>query len=305
MQTMKLGEVTISRVIEIDRSSFPTASMLPGSSAEVIAGHHRWLKPHFFDETDGRSRRRASRPTSCVRREHTILIDTGVGNGKSAPTNPVWNMRHGHPTSTISPPPASRRSSVDYVRLHPLCTSTTWAGTRGSWTGAGCPTFPNARYVIAGRGVGVLAARARGRRGSRAASPTASLPVVEAGQARSRRQRLTRWAAHLTLRAVRAATRPVTSACASRTSAGERGLLRRSHAPHRAGGRAPVERAASATTRAQAAATRGAPSSSATPIPAYLILAAHFPHPGRIVRDGDGHRFEPVMLDAYRGGEGA
>jgi glyoxylase-like metal-dependent hydrolase (beta-lactamase superfamily II) len=29
-----------------------------------------------------------------------------------------------------------------------------------------------------------------------------------------------------------------------------------------------------------------------------LVLPAHFPHPGRIVRAGDGHRFEPVMLDA-------
>jgi len=29
-----------------------------------------------------------------------------------------------------------------------------------------------------------------------------------------------------------------------------------------------------------------------------LVLPAHFPHPGRIVRGGDGHRFEPVMLDA-------
>src|SRR6185295_9952625 len=29
-----------------------------------------------------------------------------------------------------------------------------------------------------------------------------------------------------------------------------------------------------------------------------LVLPAHFPHPGRVVRDGDGHRFEPIMLDA-------
>jgi hypothetical protein len=29
-----------------------------------------------------------------------------------------------------------------------------------------------------------------------------------------------------------------------------------------------------------------------------LVLAAHFPHPGRIVRDGASHRFEPVTLDA-------
>jgi len=29
-----------------------------------------------------------------------------------------------------------------------------------------------------------------------------------------------------------------------------------------------------------------------------LVLPAHFPHPGRIVRDGDSHRFEPLELDA-------
>ena len=28
-----------------------------------------------------------------------------------------------------------------------------------------------------------------------------------------------------------------------------------------------------------------------------LVLPAHFPHPGRIVRGDGGHRFEPVMLD--------
>ena len=53
MPPMKLGEVTISRVIEIDRSSFPTASMLPDSTAEAIAAHHHWLKPHFVDERTG------------------------------------------------------------------------------------------------------------------------------------------------------------------------------------------------------------------------------------------------------------
>ena len=28
-----------------------------------------------------------------------------------------------------------------------------------------------------------------------------------------------------------------------------------------------------------------------------LVLPAHFPHPGRVVRDGASHRFEPVMLE--------
>src|SRR5437870_988145 len=94
MQTMKLGEVTVSRVIEIDRSSFPTASMLPDSQADVIAGHHRWLKPHFFDERTGDL---ASRIQTYVVRtpRHTVLIATGVGNDKPRPRAPAWNMRTG------------------------------------------------------------------------------------------------------------------------------------------------------------------------------------------------------------------
>ena len=43
MSALKLGDVTVSRIIEIDRSSFPTASMLPDSTPDAIARHHGWL----------------------------------------------------------------------------------------------------------------------------------------------------------------------------------------------------------------------------------------------------------------------
>ena len=50
---MKLGEVTITPVVEIGRSSFPTASRSPDSRADAVAAHYGWLKPHFFDEAVG------------------------------------------------------------------------------------------------------------------------------------------------------------------------------------------------------------------------------------------------------------
>jgi len=50
MHTFTLGDISISRIVEIGRSSFPTAQMLPESDAGRITSHHRWLKPHFFDE---------------------------------------------------------------------------------------------------------------------------------------------------------------------------------------------------------------------------------------------------------------
>lgn len=49
MQTLTLGDVTIQRVIEIARSSYATAKMLPTG----IARHMSWIRPDFFDEATG------------------------------------------------------------------------------------------------------------------------------------------------------------------------------------------------------------------------------------------------------------
>jgi glyoxylase-like metal-dependent hydrolase (beta-lactamase superfamily II) len=146
MQTMKFGEVTISRVIEIDRSSFPTASMLPRSSADVIAGHHRWLKPHFFDERTGDL---ASRIQTYVVKtpRHTILIDTGVGNDKARTLAPAWNMRTGGSYLDDLAAVGVTPEQVDFVVCTHLHVDHVGWNTRlenGKWV----PTFPNAKYVM-------------------------------------------------------------------------------------------------------------------------------------------------------------
>jgi glyoxylase-like metal-dependent hydrolase (beta-lactamase superfamily II) len=145
---MKLGEVTIARVIEIDRSSFPTASMLPEVRRPgVIAVHHRWLKPHFFDERTGDL---ASRIQTYVVRtpRHTILIDTGVGNGKRATRRRLWNMRTGHYLDDLAAVGVTPEQVDIVVCTHLHVDHVGW-NTRwkdGRWV----PTFPNASYVIAG-----------------------------------------------------------------------------------------------------------------------------------------------------------
>ena len=147
MQTMKLGDVTIARVIEIDRSSFPTASMLPDSTAEAVAAHYHWLKPHFFDERTGDL---ASRIQTYVVRtpRHTVLIDTGVGNDKTRMGAPAWHMRASSYLDDLAAVGVTPEQ-VDFV----LCThlhvdhvgwNTRWRD--GRWV----PTFPKAKYVIAG-----------------------------------------------------------------------------------------------------------------------------------------------------------
>ena len=92
MTTITLGPVSISRVVEIGRSSFPTAMMLPDSTEQAIAAHLSWLKPDFFDEATGDIGSRIQ--TYIVRTpKHTILVDTGVGNDKPRPENAAWHQR--------------------------------------------------------------------------------------------------------------------------------------------------------------------------------------------------------------------
>ena len=147
MKSMKLGEVAISRVVEIGRSSFPTTSMLPESTAEAIARHHAWLKPAFWDEaTDDLG----SRIQSYVVRtpEHTILMDTCVGNDKHREGAPAWHMRKGSYLDDLAAA-GVRPEDVDFVVCTHLHIDHVGWNTRlvgGRWV----PTFPKATYVFVG-----------------------------------------------------------------------------------------------------------------------------------------------------------
>ncbi len=147
MSTLELGDVTVTRVIEIDRSSFPTASMLPDSTPDAIARHHHWLRPHFWDDRTGDLASRVG--TYIVKTpRHTVLIDTGVGNDKPRAGSPVWHMRQGAYLDDLHAAGVTP-GQVDVV----LCThlhvdhvgwNTRLVGAR--WV----PTFPNALYIFAG-----------------------------------------------------------------------------------------------------------------------------------------------------------
>ena len=139
MPTIRLGPVSITRVVEIGRSTYPTAQMLPDSSADAIARHHHWLRPHFWDESTGDLGSRIQTFVVNTPR-HTVLIDTGVGNGKTRTANPVWNMRQ----SAFLDDLAAAGVTPDQVDVV-VCThlhvdhvgwNTRWAD--GTWV----PTFP-------------------------------------------------------------------------------------------------------------------------------------------------------------------
>ena len=147
MNAIKLGEVTITRVVEVDRSSLPTARMLPDSSETAIARHHGWLKPNFWDDAVGDLGARIQ--SYLVRTpEHTILIDTCFGNDKERASFPAGHRRQGRYLDDLRAAGAGPEDIDVVVCTHLHIDHVGW-NTRlvgGRWV----PTFPRARYVFVG-----------------------------------------------------------------------------------------------------------------------------------------------------------
>jgi glyoxylase-like metal-dependent hydrolase (beta-lactamase superfamily II) len=289
MNTIQLGPVSIARVVEIPRSTYPTAQMLPDSTPAAIARHMGWLRPHFWDDATGDLGSRIQ--TYVVRTpEHTVLIDTGVGNGKTRAHNPVWNQRQGSFLDDLRAVGVTPEQ-VDYVLCTHLHVDHVGWNTRqvhGRWA----PTFPRAKYVMCGEEWQFWKYESEAGREEHGCIADSVVPVVETGQAvfvdddyaigdflRFEPSR-GHTPGHVSVRLATAAGQAVFSGdlmhrtvqvaepqwsscfCYDR---GEAAKTRREF----------VERHADSGT---------------------LILPAHFPHPGYVVRADGGHRF--VAADA-------
>ncbi|MEO5843963.1 MAG: ATP-binding cassette domain-containing protein, partial [Caldimonas sp.] len=69
----------------------PITSFLPDLTPEVLAENRHWLQPAALDANDFL--------VLCIQSyvlrtpNHTILVDTCVGNDKPRPTRPIWDMK--------------------------------------------------------------------------------------------------------------------------------------------------------------------------------------------------------------------
>ncbi|MFC8817114.1 MBL fold metallo-hydrolase [Streptomyces rochei] len=137
-----VGDTTVHR---IDETLLPPATgpwLLPGATPEVVT-RQDWLRPDFADD-DG-VLRLGSHSFALTTGGLRVVIDTGIGNGKTR-ANPAWHdLRTDYPlrlTAAGFPP-----DTVDLVILTHLHTDHVgWNTTRtdDGWV----PTFPNARYVV-------------------------------------------------------------------------------------------------------------------------------------------------------------
>ncbi len=138
---IRVGEVTIEPVFEVDggeviQEGIPAATP---NAAKAIS----WLAPHYA-AADGKLK--AAVWSFVIRlRDLTIVVDTGVGDGRNRPAVPVWaNLRTGFLerfTKVCDP------SSVDIVlNTHMHFDHVGWNVTLVD--GQPTPTFPNAKYIF-------------------------------------------------------------------------------------------------------------------------------------------------------------
>ncbi|KPC96408.1 beta-lactamase [Streptomyces sp. NRRL F-6602] len=136
-----VGDITVHR---IDETLLPSATgpwLLPDATPEVVAGQD-WLRPHFAD--DEGILRIDSHSFAFTAGGLRVLVDTGIGNGKTR-ANPAWhNLRTDYLERLIAAgfPP----ESVDLVVLTHLHADHVGWNTREE-NGVWVPTFPRARYL--------------------------------------------------------------------------------------------------------------------------------------------------------------
>lgn len=136
-----VGNVTVHRIDEILLPPATGSWLLPDATTDVV-DQQDWLRPHFADHEG--VLRLDSHSFAFTIGGLRVLVDTGIGNGKTR-ANPAW---HDLRTDYLERLTAAgfAPETVDLVILTHLHTDHVGWNTRevnGEWV----PTFPTARYV--------------------------------------------------------------------------------------------------------------------------------------------------------------
>lgn len=143
--SMRIGEVTVHRIVEQETAFLPALEMFPTLTAELLADNRDWLAPAALD-ADGFL---VLCFQSYVLRtpHHVILIDSCIGNHKPRPNRPKWHQKTDTAFMTALAAEGLRVEDIDIVMCTHLHADHVGWNTRlegGRWV----PTFPNARYVF-------------------------------------------------------------------------------------------------------------------------------------------------------------
>ncbi|MFI9744309.1 MBL fold metallo-hydrolase [Streptomyces sp. NPDC052494] len=144
-QRIVLGDVEVIRIVEWQGPFGPARGIVPGAGAEVWKDNEEWLAPdHWAPDSDSA----VMALQSWVLRSggRTVLVDTGVGDGRERPDSPHFHRRQDDFLGRLERA-GIRPEDVDVVVNTHLHTDHVGWNTRdvaGEWA----PTFPNAEYLV-------------------------------------------------------------------------------------------------------------------------------------------------------------
>jgi glyoxylase-like metal-dependent hydrolase (beta-lactamase superfamily II) len=143
-----LKDITIYPIVEQQGPFFNALQFFPKLNKDTLEENRSWLQPTFIDPDGG--------VILCIQgfvvktAHHNILIDCCVGNHKSRPMRPFWNMMNSDRFEKALASTGLTVNDIDYV----MCTHL--HGDHVGWNtklenGRWVPTFPKARYIMSDR----------------------------------------------------------------------------------------------------------------------------------------------------------
>ncbi|MFF1511533.1 MBL fold metallo-hydrolase [Streptomyces sp. NPDC058326] len=145
-QRIVLGDVEIIRVVEWQGPFAPARDLVPAAGAALWKDNEDWLAPDHWDPASGAAV--MALQTWVLRSAgRTVLVDTGVGDGRERPRSPHFHHRRGDFLGDLERA-GIRPGDVDVVvntHLHADHVGWNTHAADGEWV----PTFPNAQYLLA------------------------------------------------------------------------------------------------------------------------------------------------------------
>ncbi|MFG2772910.1 MBL fold metallo-hydrolase [Streptomyces sp. NPDC048350] len=144
-QRMMLGDVEVMRIVEWRGAFAPARGLIPESGTDLWRDNEEWLAPDHWDP-DSDSAVMALQTWVLRSAGRTVLIDTGVGNGRERPGSPAFHHWQGDFLGGLARA-GIRPEDVDIVvNTHIHADHVGWNTTdaEGEWV----PTFPHARYLV-------------------------------------------------------------------------------------------------------------------------------------------------------------